>query len=54
MSPHYAQVRDGNKTTIPESYLPGTYQVPAFRIEPLDRILGKPSPAASPPESATP
>ncbi len=57
MSPHYTQVRDGNKTTIPESYLPGTYQVPAFRIEPLDRILGKPSPPASPappsPEAAT-
>ncbi|QOJ35822.1 MAG: mechanosensitive ion channel family protein [Nitrospira sp.] len=30
MSPHYAQVRDGNKTTIPEDYLPATYQAPAL------------------------
>ncbi len=32
MSPHYAQVRDGNQTTIPEQYLPKSYQPPAFRF----------------------
>ena len=32
MSPHYAAVRDGNQTAIPETYLPKTYQAPAFRV----------------------
>lgn len=32
MSPHFAQVRDGNHTTIPEQYLPQSYQAPAFRF----------------------
>ncbi len=32
MSPHYAQVRDGNRTTIPENYLPEDYVTPAIRI----------------------
>jgi small-conductance mechanosensitive channel len=32
MSPHYSQLRDGNKTTIPESYLPEGYAPPAFRV----------------------
>lgn len=35
MSPHYTQVRDGNKTTIPDEYLPKGYQVPGIRIWPL-------------------
>ncbi|MCP9438427.1 MAG: mechanosensitive ion channel family protein [Nitrospira sp.] len=35
MSPHYTQVRDGNKTTIPDEYLPKDYQVPGIRIWPL-------------------
>ena len=34
MSPHYSAVRDGNQTTIPETYLPGTYRAPGFRIFP--------------------
>lgn len=54
MSPHYAQVRDGNKTTIPEAYLPETYQPAAFRIHPLGELLAKSSPAGAPPESAAP
>jgi len=33
MSPHFAQLRDGNPTTIPEEYLPADYEPPAFRIE---------------------
>jgi hypothetical protein len=32
MSPHYTAVRDGNQTTIPEKYLPKSYQAPTFRI----------------------
>lgn len=42
MSPHYAQIRDGNQTTIPEQYLPKTYQAPAFRIRPLGNLSGGP------------
>ena len=34
MSPHFASVRDGNATAIPETYLPENYQAPAFRILP--------------------
>ena len=30
MSPHYTQIRDGNQTTIPDPYLPKTYQTPSF------------------------
>ena len=40
MSPHYAQIRDGNQTTIPEQYLPKSYQAPAFRIGPLGNLFG--------------
>jgi small-conductance mechanosensitive channel len=35
MSPHYTQIRDGNKTTIPDQYLPKHYQAPHFRIWPI-------------------
>ncbi len=35
MSPHYTQIRDGNRTTIPDQYLPKTYQPPGLRIWPL-------------------
>jgi len=40
MSPHYGQIRDGNQTTIPEKYLPKSYQAPAFRIGPLGNLFG--------------
>ncbi len=40
MSPHYAQIRDGNQTTIPEQYLPKSYQAPTFRIGPLGNLFG--------------
>ncbi|MGH7166857.1 MAG: hypothetical protein ACREIS_15170 [Nitrospiraceae bacterium] len=46
MSPHYAQIRDGNQTTIPEDYLPKTYTPLAFRITPLP--LNSPSPVPPP------
>ncbi|HKZ17181.1 MAG TPA: mechanosensitive ion channel domain-containing protein [Geobacteraceae bacterium] len=32
MSPHYSQIRDGNRTTIPDEYLPVDYEPPALRI----------------------
>jgi small-conductance mechanosensitive channel len=44
MSPHYSQLRDGNVTTIPGSYLPRDYEPPSFRVEPT----GKPKESASP------
>jgi len=31
-SPHYASLRDGNETTIPQSYLPKDYRPPAFEV----------------------
>lgn len=33
MSSHYQTLRDGNKSTIPEDYLPKNYQVPGFNIK---------------------
>lgn len=33
MSPHYSSLRDGNMTTIPESYLDEAYRPPGFRID---------------------
>ncbi|TFH49653.1 MAG: mechanosensitive ion channel, partial [Methanothrix sp.] len=33
MPPHYATLRDGNMTTIPESYLPESYKQPPFRVK---------------------
>jgi small-conductance mechanosensitive channel len=36
MSPHYGQVRDGNKTAIPTEYLPAGYQPGALRIRRTD------------------
>lgn len=33
MSPHYRAARDGNKTTIPETYLDKEYQAPEFSVK---------------------
>ncbi|AFY61749.1 mechanosensitive ion channel family protein [Synechococcus sp. PCC 6312] len=33
MSPNFHAMRDGNRTTIPENYLPADYQPPGFKIE---------------------
>ncbi|MFZ5434008.1 MAG: mechanosensitive ion channel family protein [Calditrichota bacterium] len=41
MSPHYSAVRDGNRTAIPDDYLPRDYQAPGFRISPLEKLFGK-------------
>ena len=32
MSPHYSQLRDGNRMAIPDSSLPPGYEPPAFRV----------------------
>jgi small-conductance mechanosensitive channel len=37
MSPHYTAVRDGNRTAVPDDYLPKNYQAPGFTL--LSRIL---------------
>jgi len=36
MSPHYSTLRDGNMTTIPESYLPESYKQPTFKVSKVD------------------
>jgi small-conductance mechanosensitive channel len=35
-SPHYASLRDGNETTIPQSYLSREYRRPAFEVRQVD------------------
>jgi len=42
MSPHYTQIRDGNRMAIPDQYLPKGYQTPGLRIWPLGNISGSP------------
>jgi small-conductance mechanosensitive channel len=32
-SPHYTSLRDGNRTTIPEAYLPSDYRNPVFEVQ---------------------
>lgn len=32
MSPHYGALRDGNRTAIPDDYLPSGYRPPSFRL----------------------
>ena len=39
LSPHYSAIRDGNQTTIPESYLSSDYTPPGIRISPLNSIF---------------
>ena len=47
MSPTYSALRDGNQVTIPEDYLPKTYEAKGFRLWPLENLLKlkNPSPA---------
>jgi small-conductance mechanosensitive channel len=47
MSPHYTQLRDGNKTAIPDQYLPKSYQAPGLRIWPLGQAQQQPEPPLS-------
>jgi small-conductance mechanosensitive channel len=52
MSPHYTQIRDGNRSTIPAEYLPPDYQPPAIRVTTdngprerrLKKVVGKDDP----------
>jgi small-conductance mechanosensitive channel len=39
-SPHYTSLRDGNETTIPQSYLPADYRHPVFEVR---QANGQPS-----------
>jgi small-conductance mechanosensitive channel len=32
-SPHYTSLRDGNRTTIPDAYLPSNYHNPVFEVQ---------------------
>lgn len=43
MSSHYSNVRDGNRSTIPENYLPKNYAPPSFRLGLLDKLVGRTS-----------
>lgn len=42
MSPHYGALRDGNTSSIPESYLPKDYEAPSFRVTNTDASKNKP------------
>jgi len=42
MSPHYAQLRDGNRTAIPDAYLPADYVPRAIRVETVPGDRGTP------------
>ena len=42
MSPHYAQLRDGNKTAIPDAYLPKEYVPRSIRVETVPGDRGTP------------
>jgi len=54
MSPHYSQLRDGNKTTLPEQYIPKAYQPLGLRIMPLGTWAHQPNHDHRSPENATP
>lgn len=41
MSPHYTRLRDGNRVTIPEEYLPKGYEPSALRIYQTGMAVGK-------------
>jgi len=42
LSPHYGAMRDGNRSAIPDDYLPKGYEAPPFRVWPLqDLFKGK-------------
>lgn len=45
MSPTYSALRDGNQVTIPEDYLPKTYEAKGFRLWPLENLLNLKDPS---------
>jgi small-conductance mechanosensitive channel len=48
MSPHYAQLRDGNKTAIPDAYLPKEYVPRSIRVETVPGDRGTPGEGGPP------
>ena len=46
MSPHYAQLRDGNRTAIPDAYLPKEYVPRSIRVETVPGERGTPGKGA--------
>lgn len=42
-SPHYAALRDGNVTTIPQKYVPKEYKHPVFEVHEVDSSLTRPA-----------
>jgi len=45
-SPHYGAIRDGNRTTIPDAYLPAGYRAGGFRIDVPGPVPRDPAPTA--------
>jgi small-conductance mechanosensitive channel len=45
MSPHYAQLRDGNKTAIPDAYLPPGYVPRSHRVVQVPEVPEEPGKA---------
>jgi small-conductance mechanosensitive channel len=39
-SPHYTTLRDGNRTAIPDEYIPASYKEPAFGIRQVEESEG--------------
>jgi small-conductance mechanosensitive channel len=54
LSPHWAQLRDGNRVGIPESYLPRDYRAPVFRVETIPGKLDDGGAPARRPANAPP
>lgn len=42
-SPHYTSLRDGNRTTIPDSYLPNNYKTPVFEVQEVNGLQMSPT-----------
>jgi len=54
MSPHYAQLRDGNRTAIPDVYLPADYVARSLRVETVPGEPPKPGPGEGGPAGRKP
>jgi small-conductance mechanosensitive channel len=48
MSPHYSQLRDGNRTAIPDAYLPKEYVPRSIRVETVPGDRGTPGEGGPP------
>src|SRR5580765_1915642 len=47
-SPHYTSLRDGNRTTIPDAYLPANYRDPVFEVREVNGSQMSPTGATHP------